>query len=180
MRVFVAIEISENKIYQLIKQMQSKISLDAKPIKAENLHFTLQFLGEISEELSQKVILALQNIEFSSFSINMKGLGVFPKSKSPRVIWVGTDENGGRELTNLAEKVQNALKPLGLYADKPFKPHLTIFRIKNKSKDVKKEVEKEAKAELGTLYVDRIKLKKSKLLPNGPIYSDLMEVKAKS
>ena len=180
MRVFVAIEISNDKICQSIKQMQSRISIDAKPIKVENLHFTLQFLGEISEELSQRVILALQNIEFSSFSINMKGLGVFPKSKSPRVIWVGTDENGGRDLTNLAEKVQNALKPLGLYADKPFKPHLTVFRIKNGGKDVKKEMEKEAKAEFGIQHVDRIKLKKSRLLQDGPIYSDLMEVKAKN
>ena len=180
MRIFVAIDISDNEIRETIQQIQSKITIEAKPINVANLHFTLQFLGEISEGLSQKVILALQKIEFSSFPINMKGIGVFPKSKSPRIIWIGTDEKSGRDLTCLAEKDQNALKPLGLHADKPFKPHLTIFRIKNGSKDVKKELEKESGIQFGTQYVDRIKLKKSKLLSTGPTYSDLMEVKAKN
>ncbi len=64
--------------------------------------------------------------------VNFKGIGVFPKLKFPRVIWIGTDENGGNLLVELAKKIENALTPLGFSVDKPFKPHITVFRIKNK------------------------------------------------
>jgi len=43
MRVFVAIEISNNKVINSIKNFQTTINIDAKPVKVKNLHFTLQF-----------------------------------------------------------------------------------------------------------------------------------------
>jgi len=72
MRSFVAIEISNNDIINSIKKFQTKINIDAKPVESKNFHFTLQFLGEISEDLSQKIIQALRTIEFSSFNVNLK------------------------------------------------------------------------------------------------------------
>ena len=57
MRVFVAIEISNDKVINSIKNFQTTINIDAKPIKVKNFHFTLQFLGEVSEgDLPKKVI----------------------------------------------------------------------------------------------------------------------------
>lgn len=104
MRTFVAIEISENDIKKSIKDFQNKLQINAKPINSDQLHFTLQFLGEISEEQVQKVIESLQTIKFSEFTINLKGIGAFPKPKFPRVIWIGTDEEGGKNLIELAKK----------------------------------------------------------------------------
>ncbi|MDH3795179.1 MAG: RNA 2',3'-cyclic phosphodiesterase, partial [Nitrosopumilus sp.] len=89
MRVFVAIEISNKEVINSIKKIQDKINIDAKPVETKNFHFTLQFLGEISEEIKHKIIQALHTIEFSSFSITLKGVGAFPKLKFPRVIWIG-------------------------------------------------------------------------------------------
>ncbi len=86
MRTFVAIEISNNDIINSIKKFQTKINIDAKPVESRNFHFTLQFLGEVSEEILQKIIQALRNIEFSSFNVNLQGTGAFPKPKFPRVI----------------------------------------------------------------------------------------------
>jgi len=105
MRTFVAIEISNDNIINSIKKFQSEVNINAKPVEPKNFHFTLQFLGEISEEISQKIIQALRNIEFSSFNVNLKGVGAFPKSKFPRVIWVGTDNDGGNMLIQLSKKV---------------------------------------------------------------------------
>jgi len=48
-------------------------------------------LGEVSEQIVQKIIQAIKTIEFSSFSISLKGAGAFPRLKEPRVIWIGTD-----------------------------------------------------------------------------------------
>ena len=104
MRSFVAIEISNGNIIDSIKKFQAEVNINAKPVEPKNWHFTLQFLGEISEEISQKIIQALHKIEFSSFSVNLKGVGAFPKPKSPRVIWIGTDENGGNMLIQLSKK----------------------------------------------------------------------------
>ena len=105
MLVFVAIEISNKGVIYSIEKFQDKINIDAKPIESKNFHFTLKFLGEVSEQIVQKIIQAIQTIEFSSFSISLKGVGAFPKLKKPKVIWIGTDENGGNLLIQLSKKV---------------------------------------------------------------------------
>jgi len=178
MRTFVAIEISNDNIINSIKKFQTEININAKPVESENFHFTLQFLGEVSEEISQKIIQALRKIEFSSFSVNLKGVGVFPKSKSPRVVWVGTDNDGGNMLIQLSKKVEKALEPLGFFSDRPFKPHITIFRIKKKIGGITNELDSQKTTDFGMQEVTNLKLKKSELTPDGPIYSDLEEIKA--
>jgi len=178
MRTFVAIEISNDNIINSIKKFQSEININANPVGPKNFHFTLQFLGEVSEEISQKIIQALRKIEFSSFSVNLKGVGAFPKSKSPRVVWVGTDNDGGNMLIQLSKKVEKALEPLGFFSDKPFKPHITVLRIKKKIGDITNELDRQKTIDFGMQEVTNLKLKKSELTPNGPIYSDLEEIKA--
>ncbi len=178
MRTFVAIEISNDNIINSIKKFQSDVNINAKPVEPKNFHFTLQFLGEISEEISQKIIQALRKIEFSSFNVNLKGVGAFPKSKFPRVIWVGTDNDGGNMLIQLSKKVEKALEPLGFFSDKQFKPHITVFRIKKKIGDITNELNNLKTIDFGMQEVTNLKLKKSELTPDGPIYSVLEEIKA--
>jgi 2'-5' RNA ligase len=179
MRVFVAVEISNNDLINSIIKLQSEINIKAKPVKRQNLHFTLQFLGEISEEIVQKIKQALRTIEFSSFIVNFKGIGVFPKKEFPRIIWIGTDEIGTNVLVSLTKKVEKVLSPLGFIPDKPFKSHITIFRIKNKVGDISEELEKFKTHEFGSQKISSIKLKQSVLTSQGPLYSDLEEIKAK-
>ncbi len=178
MRTFVAVEISNNDVIHSIEKIQNEININAKPVDLENLHFTLQFLGEISDDISQKIIDALNTIEFSSFKINLKGIGVFPKPKFPRVIWIDTDEKGGNMLIQLAKKVEKVLEPLGFSPDKPFKPHITIFRIKKKVGDITKELDSQKMTDFGIQEIVSFKLKKSELTSSGPIYSDIEEIKA--
>ena len=179
MRTFVAVEISNDNVIKCIRDFQSKVSIQAKPVEPQNLHFTLQFLGEISEENCKKIKQNLNSIEFSPFKINFKGVGAFPNMRSPRVIWIGVDDIGGRMLEELAIKVQNSLKPLGFFPDKPFKSHITIFRIKNKIGNIKKDFEDFEDFEFGIQQISNFKLKQSTLTSNGPVYSDLMEIAAK-
>jgi 2'-5' RNA ligase len=179
MRIFVGIEITNNDITNSIKEFQEKVNIDGKPVELQNLHFTLQFLGEISKEIAEKIIQSLKTIEFSSFDVNLEGIGAFPKPKFPRVIWVGTDEIGGNMLIRLSKKVEKVLEPLGFFSDKPFKPHITVFRIKKKIGDISGELENHKMVNFGVQKVSNIKLKKSVLTANGPIYSDLVEVNAK-
>ena len=179
MRVFVAVEISDSDVISSIVDLQSKIKIKAKPVLPQNLHFTLQFLGEISEDKVERIRHALKSIKFSPFKIKFKGLGTFPNMRSPKVVWIGTDDEGAEILSGLAEKVENLLMPIGFTSDKPFKSHLTIFRIKNKIGNVSKELEKFESYDFGTQEISGIKLKQSILTPQGPLYSDIEVIKAR-
>ena len=179
MRTFVAVEISNEEVINKISDFQSKININAKSVEPHNLHFTLQFLGEVSNEQAEEIAEILKKIEFSNFTVKFRGVGAFPKMKFPRVIWVGTDENGGNALIALSKKVENSLAPLGFRSDKPFKPHITVFRIKNKVEDITKKLQVYDSFEFGLQEITNFKFKQSVLTANGPIYSDLVEVKCK-
>lgn len=179
MRAFVAIEIISMDLINSIKKIQSELHINAKRVESENIHFTLQFLGEIDEDKLKQVKDALARISFESFDVTFTDIGAFPKAKFPRVVWIGVDEESGINLIKLAKKVENSLLPLGFSNDKPFTPHVTIFRIKNKPNDITEELKRYKNIHFGIQSVKNFKLKKSELTPSGPIYSDLQVVSAK-
>ncbi|MDC0155111.1 RNA 2',3'-cyclic phosphodiesterase [Nitrosopumilus sp.] len=175
MRIFVSIDVSNKEIINSIKNFQDSIKVDAKAVELKNLHFTLQFLGEISESNIQLIVQELKKIEFLKFKICLKGIGFFPNIISPKIIWVGTDENSSTKMIDLSKKIQKSLGSLGFTSNKSFKPHITVFRIKKKIGDIRKEMETHENINFGTQEISSFKLKKSQLTPNGPIYTDLME-----
>lgn len=177
MRTFVAVEITDHTVLDSIKKVQSELKVSAKPVEIHSMHFTLMFLGEIPEEVAKKVQAQLNTIQFSAFDIGFVGVGAFPKPKFPRVIWIGLEN--GEKLVELAKIVEQKLAPLGFKSDKPFKPHATIFRIKNKTGDISDQLTKYANAKFGSQRVLSIKFKQSVLTPSGPIYSDIGIVNAK-
>ena len=178
MRTFVAIEVSDQNVLNAISYVQSELNIKAKPVKPHNMHFTVQFLGEISEEMVGKISDALSSLEFLPFSISFVGIGVFPKPSFPRIIWIGTGE-GITELEKLAGMIRVKLSQFGFRPDKKFKPHVTIFRIKSKIEEMSSKLEKFSSYSFGNQIIEEIKLKKSELTPNGPIYTDLLIVKGK-
>ena len=56
MRVFIAVEISKTQILNNVQKFQEDVKIDAKPIRIDQIHFTLQFLGEIDETLCLSLI----------------------------------------------------------------------------------------------------------------------------
>ena len=178
MRTFVAIEVSDQNVLNSIHQVQSELNIKAKPVELHNMHFTVQFLGEVSEDVVRKISDTLNSIEFSAFSISFASIGVFPNPNSPRVIWIGVND-GVNELEKLAETIRSKLSGIDFNPDKKFKPHVTIFRVKNKVQDLSDKLEKFSSYSFGKQEISEIKLKKSELTPNGPIYTDLLVVKGK-
>ena len=178
MRTFVAIEINNREILDNITKFQKDANIDAKAIFPEQIHFTLQFIGEIDIVSKEKIVNAINRIEFSKFEITLEGIGAFPRTKSPRVIWIGVDKAGGELISALASQVNTKLSELGFKNDKSFKPHITVFRVKNKINDVTDELAKFNSKIFGIQLVSQIKLKKSTLTSSGPIYEDLAVVEA--
>ena len=179
MRVFVAVEISKGEVLKKIQTFQKDIQINAKPTKIDQIHFTLEFLGEIDQVKCDQVKDVMKKISFSSFDISLKGVGGFPNMKNPRVIWIGVDKNGAEKLTSIANEIGMKLTALGFENSKKFKPHLTIFRVKKKINGISAIMKECESMKFGTQTVSKFKVKRSVLSPKGPEYSDLMEVNAK-
>ena len=116
MRTFIAIEVNDQDVLNSIHKIQTELNIKAKPVELHNMHFTVQFLGEVSEEMIGKISDALNSIEFSAFSMSFMGVGVFPKPSFPRVIWIGT-KDGINELEKLAEMIRTKLSQIGFRPD---------------------------------------------------------------
>lgn len=180
MRTFIAIEIRNEIVLNAITKIQSEFKLKATPVSKQNMHFTLFFLGEISQDIVENVKQVLSHLSFQPMQVKFTHIGVFPNSKFPKIIWIGVDEVGSKQLMEVAAQVEKRLAPIGFRPDKPFKPHMTIFRIKTKNDgDIAKILEKYKYVELGQETITEIKLKQSILTSNGPIYSDLQVITAR-
>ena len=179
MRTFVAVEISNETTLDAIAKLQSDLKVEAKPVSRKNMHFTLLFLGEISDDMAPKIMESLSFVLFKPIELDLIGVGAFPNAKWPKVVWLGVDKDASKNLVELAVQVEEKLRPLGFKSDKPFKPHLTIFRIKNKINDISHELDKFKELKIGHETISELKFKKSILTPTGPIYSDLQVVKAR-
>jgi 2'-5' RNA ligase len=149
---------------------------DVKPVEPDNFHFTLIFLGEAGEQQVDIIKDRLAAVRFAPFTITYTGAGAFPSPRNVRVVWVGVDSEGAAKLEALAGQVVSKMSEVGFRPDKPFSPHLTLFRAKNRH--VRVNTEKYAGRAFGTDIVDKIHLKKSDLGPSGPTYSNVHTVVA--
>jgi 2'-5' RNA ligase len=180
-RAFIAIEIDPevvNKICQTIDDLKSRIS-GIRWLPAANLHLTVKFLGDVAEGQIDAIGAALTVAlhPFPRFTINAKGLGVFPDSRRPRILWVGLT---GEQLAALAACVESSLLPLGFAPEnKNFTPHLTIGRWRQfdrPARTLKQELEKWREYEFGRSTIEQVTLFQSVLKPEGAVYSRLKTV----
>jgi len=179
MRTFVAVEVANQDVIRNMLEFQKMMlngGLKAKPVSANQLHFTLMFLGEINEPMLDSIKSKLVDMKFDPIQVTYTGIGAFPSSKSPRVIWVGVDNAATPRLIQLAKEVEARLSALGFRSDKPFAPHITLFRVKDRIKDSQNIMEYKNRV-FGNDLLNEVKVKKSDLLPSGPVYSDLFVIK---
>ena len=181
-RSFISVDVS---IKDSIGKLQDRIVLEedwknqqVKPVEKQNLHFSIIFLGEITLEAVDILKSRLSGLIFHPFTVTYKGLGVFPSSTNARIVWMGTDTDGGKKLSSLSQKIVNSIDDMGFTPDKPFIPHVTLFRIKNKKLRTL-NLSRYNNQCFGSDFIDRIHLKKSDLTKNGPIYSVLFTVYGK-
>ncbi len=172
MRCFVAVDLDDRlklKVVEIQKRLE-RIG-DIKLVESENLHFTLKFLGEVTEQQLDEAKYILEKIadSFQPFEINIKNLGAFPSLNYMRVIWLGAPE-----LYSLQKAVDDSFYPK-FPKEKEVIPHMTLARVRSpKGKDLLAEFIKNSEdIEIGGMKVGMIKLKKSALTPRGPVYDDV-------
>jgi 2'-5' RNA ligase len=153
---------------------------DVKPVEPQNFHFTLIFLGEITESDSSRVESKLSELRFKPIEISYFGVGAFPREEAARVVWVGVDREGSQRLSELASKIVSLLAELGFKPDKPFTPHLTIFRARSGRHISVVGMTEMHSGLIAKDRIDKVHLKKSELMPSGPVYSNVYTVEAES
>jgi RNA 2',3'-cyclic 3'-phosphodiesterase len=182
MRAFIAVDVSNVAIVKLQNDILSTAEWnprDVKPVEPHNFHFTVIFLGEISDHNVDRIKEMLAGFQFEPFIIIYTGIGAFPNLAHARVIWVGVDPEGAQKLTALANDVVAKMSELGFRADKPFSAHLTLLRAKGRPVGASYISSKYQETTFGSDQIDKVHLKKSELTPLGPKYSNIYTVEAK-
>ncbi len=190
-RAFIAVEISE-LVRQNLEVVQSSCQkvLGAEwspkdPVKTiqwtrtSSLHLTIKFLGNIHEEQVPHILEILEYVGrcHDPFLLRLKGVGVFPHIRSPRILWIGITE-GRSVLESLAGDVDLALAELGFSREGgPFRPHLTLARIKKNHRNVGLTFQEtgllEQPLDGGEMQVGSFSLIQSLLSPSGSTYHRL-------
>jgi 2'-5' RNA ligase len=135
-RIFCAIDLPHDLREQLmahINHVRNAVP-DARASwsRAENIHLTLKFLGDISpgqvEKLSEAAARSVK--DFAPFRIMVEQTGAFPRKGHPRVLWIGINDFSG-ELGKLHSRLENESSNAGFAGDdRPFQPHLTLARLR--------------------------------------------------
>lgn len=182
-RTFVAVLLDEgirNRISD-VQQRAMGLAPGVKWVPPENFHVTLKFLGDVRRDEISHVQAAIDEVtaKLPAFDLNIRGMGVFPTPRRPRVIWVGVEE-GREQLVELAKAVENRLVKAGFdKEEKPFKSHITIGRVKEGKPvpGLAEGLEEIDTGELGVQRVASVAVMQSVLRPGGPIYTPLSEHK---
>ena len=178
-RAFIAIELTDEVKDELaeLQEVLKEPGADVKWVEKENMHLTLKFLGDASEEDLDRIKKALDLIAESNspFHMHLSRIGAFPKPSFPRVLCVGMDK-GKDELSKISKLLEDALSEMGFpKEEKPFSPHLTVGRVRSGQNKDRLIAKLEAAEFLSKFEVDvnKIVLFKSTLTSNGPIYEPL-------
>ena len=130
-RLFVALSLPE-VVADALTQLQSGLK-GARWLPEENLHLTLQFIGEVDRHGFSEASAALGAIAAPGFDLRLSGAAYFGDRK-PRALWAGAAAEPA--LQHLQTKVATALTRAGLPVEKrKFAPHVTIAYLKGISRE---------------------------------------------
>jgi len=125
-RLFFAVDIPAAIQQEVIHWRAAQFAPDAgRPIAAANLHLTLAFLGDVSEEKQRALCELAGRIRQPGFTLTLDDAGQWLRS---RVVWLGTRQPP-RGLLQLANLLRSQAARSGCYqSPQPFHPHITLLR----------------------------------------------------
>ncbi len=183
LRAFIAIELPKNTLDAIEKQtarLRHTLGNDIiRWIPAQNMHLTLKFLGDIAASHVDfiKQMLAREADSHPQINLQLGGLGSFPTSRRPRLLWIGIHAPAGLE--SLQKSIEAGTSRLGYeQEERAFSPHLTIGRVRQnigapELQKVRAALDTIQLGNIGTARVDSIHLFRSDLQPSGSIYTKL-------
>ena len=147
--------------------------------RAENLHLTLRFLGNVANESIAALKSALDGVAVATKSIRLtaEGVGCFPTLRQPAVLWAGVAFETDR-LEKLRRNIVEVTDPFAqARAERDFAGHVTLARFKRlRPRDVEQVMafrRETARQILGSWSADDVHLIRSELTPGGSRYTTL-------
>ena len=128
MRLFIAINFS-NEIKDALCEAQTKLKTlsSANYSSRDNLHCTLAFIGECDRKKQYQVMLAMDNVRFSSFEVAVEGNTKCMEHHNEKLLFA--EIAPADKLTELAALIKSALNDRGIELEsREFIPHITIAR----------------------------------------------------
>lgn len=182
-RCFTAVDIGDPGVLRRLVGVQRSLEGtggDLKVVERENIHVTMKFLGDVREGRLGEVERVMEGVSFEAFDMTLRGVGVFPHLRRPRVVWAGVTQ-GAEELKAIFDQLEEGYTSLDFKQERrSFKPHVTIARVRSGRNrgSLVEEIRRLGDEEFGGFEVRKVALKKSVLTPKGPIYSTLAEATA--
>ena len=173
-RAFVSMDIGDRIDWHSLRKELADVDRGVRPVKTEQLHLTLRFLGDTDEGLVNDLegLMDTSVEDLSPFRLTFHGVGAFPNPRKPRVVWIGLE--GAEPLSVIAERLEKGVVELGFVPEKRgFRPHATVARIKNLRRGgrLSSLLTQWNDESFGSMEVNSIHLKSSKLTPQGAIHT---------
>lgn len=175
-RVFVSIPIPDKTGLEEASSSLGRIrNVRASPLG--QVHITLRFIGDVDPSrtgcIAGCVRDAVSGIE--PFRVTVSGVGAFPDTKRPSVVWVGASP--GDVMGTIARRIGDNLDASGIdYDRKRFKPHITIGRCRGPA-DISGFLSDYSGREFLRFECDRVCVMRSVLGPSGARHTVLREIR---
>src|SRR5918994_2015055 len=98
MRLFVALDISDTvrrRAADLIEKLAARMGAAAARVgwvPPDRMHVTLLFIGHVDASTATDIQSRLSKpYDVPPFTVEFRGLGLFPSGGRPRVVWVGIE-----------------------------------------------------------------------------------------
>ena len=179
-RAFLAMDPPEEilgEIGRIQGRLQRLIRGELRWVRPEAIHLTLKFFGDIPESAVADIAAVVEPAAAGAapFSLAIGGAGVFPDQRRPRVLWLGMNGDVPR-LVLFQQGLEAELGRIGFPAEeRPFRPHLTLARIKSPRglAGLERALEKGEGYAAGEFTASGIGLIRSELTPRGAVYTRL-------
>jgi 2'-5' RNA ligase len=178
-RSFIAVELPDD-VLSAVSRVQGQLKsygFRTKWVRPANIHVTLKFLGDIDSGTIDAIASAMVSAADGCVPISLraKGIGVFPNTKRPRVLWAGLTGEVNL-LIDLQRKLDDRLSDIGFAKERrSFKGHLTLGRFKARvnSSEITRALTEFEDFETQSFMARELILFKSELRPSGAVYSKL-------
>lgn len=189
LRAFIAIDLPlplQDAIEKKTARLRQTLGDDlVRWIPTQNMHLTLKFMGNITAAHVDfiKHLITRAADSHPPFDLQIGGLGSFPNSKLPRILWAGM--RAPADLASLQKNIEAGASRLGYERDeRPFHPHLTLGRVRQNIdpaglQRVRAALDRIQIDNIGSARIDSVHLYRSELHSSGSVYTKLFSAPLK-
>jgi 2'-5' RNA ligase len=183
MRLFISLALpatARSRVEELLNRLR-RWKAPVGWVRADGLHLTLKFLGEVEEDHAPEIgrILKETAEDRTAFTVRLAEIGCFPSFRLPRVVWLGARPSDGR-LADFQRAIEQAMVPAGFQSERrPFHPHLTLGRVRSTHglEELRREIEQYRWLDLGEATLTDLHLIRSEMGRGGSVYTPLVEIR---